>query len=134
MGSRRQPDAQVLAAIVTQLRTTTTPSYVEVPQGTAAPYNKITSVTGRRTDTYGRFGKTMTVDVDAVTLGESQLPGAQQRDAVVQALDFQRLSMSTHTMLGLSYDTDTYFPEIVNAVKYHHHVATFTVWTEQSSS
>lgn len=133
--TRRAPDEQVLTAIVGRLESqTTTAVYTRVPQGTPAPYNKVTAITGRRTDTYGRLGKTMTVDVTSITQGFSQQAGLRQRDAVVRALDFQTLSMSGHGMLGLAYDTDTYFPEMVNAVETHHHVASFTVWTEQSSS
>ncbi len=133
--SRRAPDQYAFTAIVSRLASATTAAtYTEVPQGTMPPYVKLTSVAGLRTDTYGRFGKTMTFDLDAVTQGASQVLGLQMRDAAIQALDFQRLSTTGHTMLGLKYNTDTYFPEVVNAVKTHHHVATFECWTEQSSS
>lgn len=133
--ARRSPDEAILTALVTQLDSaTTSDSYTEVPQGTAAPYVKLTLPTSRRMDTFGRFGATTVVDVDSITAGPSQQPGLRVRHAAIEALDNQRLSVSGHAMLGTAWETNEYFAEMVQGVKHHHHVATFRVWTEQSTS
>ena len=144
MSPRRAPDYFVVSSIVSTLRassgvtaTATNGIYTEVPQGTPAPYVKVSaSIAGRRSDTLGRFGKQILMDVDCVSAGESQLLGIQMRDAVSRALDFGQntQTLTEHRLLGLQYDDDTYFPEMVNNVKHHHHVSSFRVWTEQSSS
>ena len=133
--ARRSPDEAILTALIAQLESqTTSDSYTEVPQGTAAPYVKLTLPTGRRMDTFGRFGASTLVDVDSITAGPSQQAGLRMRAAVLQALDSQEFSLSGHTMLGTAFEGSEYFAEMVQGVKHHHHVATFRVWTEQSTT
>jgi len=141
MALRRLPDEALFAAIITALRadatvvaTATRGSFTEVPQGTSAPYNKVQAPTASRTDTCGRWGASTVIDVDSVSAGDTQAPGLRMRAAVMSALHAQTLAMTGHTMLGVQWETSEYFPEVVNGLKYHHHVATFRVWTEQSST
>jgi hypothetical protein len=135
MAARRSPDEAVLTALIARLTSqTTSASYTEVPQGTEAPYVKLTLPTGRRMDSFGRFGASTLVDVIAITAGASQLTGLRMRSAAITALDNQRLALTGHTMLGTAWDTNEYFAEMVQGVKYHHHVATIRVWTEQSTT
>ena len=142
---RRHSDQHVLTSIVTVLRASTGVTgiasrgvHVEVPQGTSPPYVKIAgSIASRRADTQGRFGKQILIDVDSITQGDSQIAGLQLRDAACRALDFVHLTVSLstgQTLLGLAYESDTYYTEIVNAIKTHHHLASFRAWTEQSST
>jgi hypothetical protein len=56
------------------------------------------------------------------------------RSAVMQALNGQALATTGHTTLGCRWDMNEYFPEVVNGVQHHHHIATFFIWTEQSTS
>ena len=136
--ARRSPDEAILTAVVAHLDAqTTSDTYTEVPQSTAAPYVKVTLVTGRREDTCGRFGAVTLIDADAVTAGPSQQLGTRMRNAVIQALNNltqQTLALSGHALLGTAWDLNEYFPEVVNGVKHHHHVASVRLWTEQSTS
>lgn len=133
--ARRSPDEAILTALVTQLDSATThDSYTVVPQGTAAPYLKLTLPTGRRMDTYGRFGASTVVDIDAITAGRSQQAGLRMREDAIEAVNAQALSLSGHTLLGTAWDTNEAFTEMVQGEQYHHHVASFRVWTEQSTS
>jgi hypothetical protein len=135
VAARRSPDEGILTALVARLTSqTTSATYTEVPQGTAAPYHKVTLPTGRRMDTFGRFGASTVVDVASITEGPSQQAGVQMRSAAITALDNQRLAMTGHSMLGTAWETNEYFAEMVSGVKTHHHIASFRVWTEQSTT
>lgn len=137
MQPRRPPDEPILTAFIDLLNGSTSvtgPNYTHVPQGTLPPYNQITLPSGSREDSYGTFGKTVLVDVHTVTQGASVQAGFRERAAVITALDFQRPTLTGgHEVRGLRIESETYFPEIVNAIETHHHVATFWVWTDQTS-
>jgi hypothetical protein len=133
--ARRSPDEAIVTAVIARLGSqTTSANYTDVPQGTVAPYRVVTLPAARRVDTCGRFGAASVMNVDSISAGPSVLPGVRLRDAAIQALNFQSLPMSGQAMLGLTWDTNEYFPEVVNGITHHHHVAVFSVWTEQSSS
>lgn len=124
-----------MTALVTRLDSQTShDSYTVVPQGTAAPYVQLSLPTARRADTYGRFGAWVTVDVDSITAGPSQQAGLRMREDTIEALNDQRLTLAGHTMIGSAWETNEGFPEVIQGQQYHHHVATFSVWTEQSTS
>jgi hypothetical protein len=139
--TRTSPNEAIAGALVTQLRAhagvtalVAAQSYTDVPQTATPPYVKVTFPTGRRVDTASRYGKHTLVDVIAVSQGDSKRTGVRTRDAVVQALNAQALSLTApHRLLGLTFETDAEMDEIVNGVKTFHHIATFRVWTEQTS-
>lgn len=135
--ARRPADEAVLTTVVARLTSqTTSATYTEVPQGTEPPYVQVSAVTATRQDTYGRWGEDTMVDVHAISAGPSQQAGSRMRKAAIQALDMQPsvLNTSGHTVLGVRWSENEYYPEMVNGVKYHHHVATFRIWTEQSTT
>lgn len=138
---RRSADEVVIGAVVGALAASTGVTglvssrvYNNVPQNTTYPYVHVTLPTSRRADTLGRFGAHATVDVKAVSQAFGDLESARIVDQCVQALDFTKPSLSGHGSLGLSYDEETRFTEMVNGILTRHHVASFTYWTEQSSS
>lgn len=140
--ARRSSVAAVITGIVTTLRNSTevtglvgtTGIYNNVEPSAAFPYLVVTCPTDVPQDTFGRFGVDARVDVRAV----SQYPGDKEAadivNAGIQALHFQHPSASGHTLLGVAYDSGDRFSEVVNGIVTRHHVATFRVWTEQSSS
>ena len=69
-----------------------------------------------------------------MSAGPSQQTGVRMRNAAIQALNNQTLATSGHTMIGTAWETNEYFAEVVNGLQYHHHVSSYRVWTEQSSS
>jgi hypothetical protein len=52
----------------------------------------------------------------------------------MSALHLTRPTVSGHTVLGTAFENGERFQETINGVITRHHVATFRVWTEQSSS
>jgi hypothetical protein len=139
--TRQSPNEAIAGALVTQLRAHAgvtalvgAKSYTDVEQAEAPPYVKLSFPTGRRVDTASLYGKHTLVDAIAVTQGNSKRPGVRIRDNVIQALNAQALSLTApHRLLGLTFETDADVDEIVNGVKTFHHIATFRVWTEQTS-
>ncbi len=137
---RRLAIEPVIAAIVTTLRGSTgltplvTGVYNNVPQGTVYPYVEVTAPTTRRLDTWGRFGLQALVDVKVISQGEGDRDGTRILDQCIRALDFQRPTLTGHTMLGLAFDESVAYPETINGVTTRYHVATFRAWSEQSSS
>lgn len=142
-GARRSPIAAVLTGVVTSLRAasgvtalvgSTTAIYNNVEPTAAFPYLVVTSPTDRPVDTMGRFGVESLVDVKAV----SQYPGDKEAadiiDATMSALHFQKPTISGHTVLGTAFENGERFQEVINGIVTRHHVATFRVWTQQSSS
>lgn len=140
---RRSPLEFVLTAIVTTLRASaglttligsSTAIYNNVEQGAAYPCVVVSSPTDRRLDTFGRFGAETLIDVKAI----SQYPGDREAARIIdqakQALDFQALATTQHTTLGIAWDSGERFAEVVNGIVTRHHVASFRVWTEQSTS
>lgn len=139
--ARRSPVEAVLTAIVTTLQNSTgvtglvsTRVYNHVPQATVFPYVEVTSPTDRRADTMGRFGSSVLVDVKAISQGLGDQEATRITDQCVRALNFATLNTTGHTALGITWDSNERFREVVNGVVTRHHVATFRVWTEQSSS
>ena len=143
MATRRSPLTAVLTGVVGTLRASTgltaligstTAVYNNVDPGAVFPYVVVMSPTDVPQDTMGRFGVSSLVDVKAV----SQYPGDKEAADIVnqcvQALHFQRPTITGHTMLGMNYETGERFQEVINGIVTRHHVATFRVWTEQSSS
>src|SRR5678815_3487664 len=138
---RRSPDQEVIGAVVTALAASTgvtglvsTRVYNNVPQNTSYPLVKVTLPMTHRQDTFGRYGATATVDVDAISQAFGDLEGTQILDQVVRTLDFTRPNLTGHTSLGLAFDETNRFSEMVNGIQTRHHVASFRYWTEQSSS
>lgn len=133
--------AAVIGAVVARLQASTAVTglatggiYNNVPQGTPYPYVEVTSPTDRRQDTFGRFGSETLIDVKTV----SQAHGDQEALAITEqcigALDFQLPATTGHSALGVAFESGDRFREVVNGVVTRHHVATFRVWTEQSTS
>jgi hypothetical protein len=141
--ARRSPITAVLTGVVSTLRSDTgviglvgssTGVYNNVEPLAAYPYIVVSSPTDRPMDTYGRFGVETLVDVKAV----SQYPGDKEAadlvNAAVSALHFVRPTIGGHTVIGTAYENGERFQEVVNGIVTRHHVATFRIWTEQSSS
>lgn len=138
---RRNPDEVAIGAVVSALAASTDVTglvssriYNNVPQNTSFPLVKVTLPTTRRVDTYGRFGAEGTVDVDIISQAFGDLESTRILDQCVRVLDFTRPNLSGHTSLGLRWDETTRYSEMVNGVQTRHTVASFTYWTEQSSS
>lgn len=138
---RRSPDEAVIGAIVTALLASTgvtglvsTRVFNNIDQNTAYPVIKVTMPTTRRQDTLGRFGAKALVDIDVISQAFGDLEGIRIMDQVNRTLDFTKPTLSGHGSLGLSYDETTRYSEVVNNVVTRHHVASFSYWTEQSSS
>jgi hypothetical protein len=98
------------------------------------PYLVVMSPTDRPVDTMGRFGVETLVDVRAVSQYQGDKQAADLIDAAMSALHFTRPTVSGHTVLGTAFENGERFQETINGVITRHHVATFRVWTEQSSS
>lgn len=141
--ARRSPITAVLTGVVSTLRAdsgvlalvgSSTGVYNNVEEKAAYPYLVVMSPTDRPVDTMGRFGVETLVDVKAV----SQYPGDKEAadlvNAAIAAVHFTRPTVSGHTVLGTAYENGERFQETVNGIITRHHVATFRVWTEQSSS
>lgn len=144
MAARRSPIEAVLTGIVTTLKNSTgvtglvsTRVYNNVPQtqdGGPYPYLVVTSPTDRREDTMGRFGASVLVDVKAVSQYQGDKEAAQILDHCRRALNFVQPTVSGHAILGMTWENGDRFLEVVNGIPTRHHVDTFRVWTEQSSS
>jgi hypothetical protein len=141
--ARRSPITAVLTGVVTTLRASTdltaligssTAVYNHVEQGATFPYVVVTSPTDRPMDTMGRFGVESLVDVKAISQYHGDKEAADIVNACVSALHFQRPTVSGHTVLGTAMENGERYHEIINGIVTRHHVATFRVWTEQSSS
>lgn len=137
---RRSPDEAVLTAVVTTLRAAAgltalvTGVYNNVPQNTVYPYVEVTAPTAGRQDTMGRYGAATLVDVKAISQGFGDLDGVRIRDQVIRALDLQEPSAVAHTILGIAWDGNAKYDEVIGGVRTRYHVATFRVWSEQSST
>ena len=138
---RRSPDEAILTAVVAALRASsgvtalaTNGIWNSVPQGTAFPYVEVTIPTSRREDTFSRYGADSTLDVKSISQAAGDQEGIRIREQVIGALNGQTLTLSGHTTLGLRWDTNERFEELVNGIRTRHHVASFLVWTEQSTS
>ncbi len=142
--ARRSSVEAVLTAIVTTLKATAGVTaltatgagsiFNNVPQNTSYPYVEVTSPTDRREDTCGRFGSSVLVDVKVISQAQGDQEAARLLDQCVRALDFQRPTLSAHATLGLAFESSDRFRDVVNAIVTRYHVATFRVWTEQSST
>jgi hypothetical protein len=62
--------------------------------------------------------------------GDSEAAGII--DAVMQALDGQKPTVTGHTIFGIAWENSERYREVVNGVVIRHHVATFRVWTGQA--
>jgi hypothetical protein len=139
---RRSPDEAVVTAIVTTLLSSTgvtgtdvgTRIYNDVPQTTLFPYVHVTLPSGNRTDTLGRLGRTSLVDVKVLSQYQGDREGMRIQDQCIQTLDQTRPTVTGHVSLGLAFDEQTRYSEVINGITTRHHVATFRYWTEQSSS
>jgi hypothetical protein len=141
MGSARtSPIEQDLTGVVTTLKATSavtalvsTRIYNNVPQDTTYPYIEVTSPTDRAEDTCGRFGALALVDVKAVSQSFGDREAARILNACITALNFVAPALTGHATLGLTWESNDRFREVINGVVTRHHVATFRMWTEQSS-
>ena len=137
---RRSPVEAVIGAVVTALKASTgvmalaTGVYNHVPQETAYPYLVVSSPSDARMDTFGRYGATVLVNVRAVSQAMGDREGARLMDQCIRTLDFQPLATTQHTTVGVNWDAGDRYPEVVNGIQTRHHVGSFRVWTEQSSS
>lgn len=138
--TRRSPDEALLTAIVATLRAAAgltalvTGVYNNVPQGTLYPYVEVTAPTAGRRDTIGRLGAATLVDVKSISQGFGDLDGIRIRDQAIRALDGQTPTAATHTILGIAWESNVKYEEVVAGVRTRYHVATFRVWSEQSST
>lgn len=141
--ARRSPITAVLTGVVSTLRAnsaviaavgSTTSVYNNVEPDAAFPYLVVSSPTDRPVDTMGRFGVESLVDVKAVSQAFGDKQAADLTDLVIQALHFQKPTISGHTVLGTAFENGERFQEVVNGIVTRHHVATLRIWTEQSSS
>jgi hypothetical protein len=140
---RRSSVSAVLSGIVTALRAdsdvvaavgSSTAIYNNVAQGATFPYIAVTSPTDRPQDTMGRFGVDALVDVKAVSQYAGDKEAADIINECILALHFQAPTIAGHTVLGINFENGERYQEVVNGLVTRHHVATFRVWTEQSSS
>jgi hypothetical protein len=141
VSARRSPVEAVLTAIVSTLRASAGVSaiatggvYNNVPQGTAFPYLEVSCPSDRPVDTCGRFGAELLVDVKAVSQAFGDQEPSRMLDQAIRALNFQRPTLSEHETLGVTWESGDRFREVVNGIITRHHVATFRVWTQQSST
>lgn len=141
--ARRSPITAVLTGVVSTLRAdsdvlslvgSSTGVYNNVEPSAAYPYLVVMSPTDRPVDTMGRFGVETLVDVRAVSQYAGDKEAADIINAAVSALHFVKPAVSGHTVLGTAFENGERFQEVINGVITRHHVATFRVWTEQSSS
>jgi hypothetical protein len=141
MPTRRSSVEAVLTAIVSALKSSTGVTgvatggiYNNVPQNTPYPYVVVTSPTGRPSDTLGSLGSSVLVDLRAVSQYAGDKEAAQIIDQCQRAINFQKPAVSGHRICALNLESEERYQELVNAIPTRHHVATFRVWTEQSSS
>lgn len=139
--ARRDADEAVLTAIVTTLKAYAglvalvgTRIYNNVPQGAAYPYVEVTTPTANRQDTFGRFGQTTLVDVKSISQALGDQEGFRIRDQAKRALDFQKPTAVGHTVIGIAWEMNERFEEVISGIRTRHHIATFRVWSEQSST
>lgn len=142
-GARRSPITAVMTGVVGTLRGnsaitalvgSSTAVYNNVEPKAAFPYLVVTSPTDTPVDTMGRFGVSTLVDVKAVSQYAGDKEAADLINAAMSALHFQRPTVTGHTVLGTAFENGERFQEVINGIVTRHHVATFRVWTEQSSS
>lgn len=138
---RRSPVEHVLTGIVTALKNSTGVTglatggvYNNVPQDTPYPYVVVTCPSDLRQDTAQRYGAELMVDVKAVSKYPGDKEGAQILDQCMRTLHFQPPTTTQHAVLGIRYDTGERYSEVVNGLVIRHHVASFYVWSEQSTS
>jgi hypothetical protein len=143
VAARRSPITAVLTGVVSTLRASTalatlvgssTQVYNNVEPTAGYPYLVVMSPADRPVDTMGRFGVETLVDVKAVSNYPGDKEAADIVNAAISALHFTRPTISGHTVLGTAYENGERFQENINGVIVRHHVATFRIWTEQSSS
>jgi len=108
--------------------------YNNVPQGTSYPYVEVRSATGVRKDMFSRPGQETLVDVKALTQTFGDQEGVRIRSQVLQALDLQQPIVAEHVILGMGFETLDNLQEMIAGKLTRHHIATFRVWTEQSST
>lgn len=136
----------VLRAIVTQLKSstgvmgllaTTDSVFNDVRQGSLYPYVVVGSPTEVRWDTYGCPGKTLTVQVRAVTNGDvdrGDKKGAQILSACIARLHFNHTTgVTDHFLSGMVYDSGESYTELVGGVTVRHTVGIFRVHVTQST-
>jgi hypothetical protein len=142
-GARRSPITAVITGVIGTLRGnsaitalvgSSTAVYNNVEPKAAYPYLVVTTPTDTPADTMGRFGVSTLVDVRAVSQYAGDKEAADLIDASITALHFQRPTITGHTVLGTAFENGERFQEVINGVITRHHVATFRIWTEQSSS
>lgn len=138
---RRDPTEAVIGATVATLRATAgvtalvaTRVYNNVPQGTVYPYVEVTTPTANRRDTFGRSGQQTLVDVKAITQTDGDLQGFRIRDQVTRGLDAQKPAAVGHTILGIAWELNEQLEEFISGIRTRSHIATFRIWSEQSSS
>lgn len=135
----------VMTALVSTLRSSTGVTgllassvsvYNDVSQGSVYPYVVVEAPTEVRWDTWGCPGKTLTVQVKAVTNGDADRgdkKGAQILNACVAALHFARPTVTNHFLSGIAYDGGETYTELVNGVKIRHTIGLFRVHVTQST-
>ena len=141
MTARRLSVEAILTAVVAALKADATVMalasggiYNHVPQGTPCPYVEVSCPSHRRQDTCGRWGAETLIDVKVVSQALGDQEAARLLTACVSAVDAQKPTLVGHSALGITYDASDRFRDVVNAIVTRYHVATFRVWTEQSST
>ena len=138
----------VIRAMVVQLQGSTavtgqlaaassTSIYNDIPQSAAFPYVAVGLPTEVRWDTWGCPGKTLTVQVRAVTNGDvdrGDKKGAQILSACIGRLHFNHTTgIASHFNSGIAYDSGETFTELVNGVTVRHTIGMFRVHVTQST-
>ncbi len=108
--------------------------YNNVPEGTLPPYVEVKTPTAIRQDTFGRFGQQTLVDVRVVTASPGDLNGFRIRDQCRQALNNVVGTSVGHSILGTAWELNEQLEEMVGGIRTRTHIATFRIWTQQSSS
>lgn len=134
--------ADVLTALVTRLKASsgvttlaTGGVFNNVPQDTAYPYVVVGAPSETRWDTWGCPGKTVTVQVEAVSNARGDKEAVSILNACIGALHFQRPTVTDHDLAGIAYDEGQSYkdPEMVGGVPIYHATGIFRVQLTQST-
>lgn len=138
--ARTSPIEDVITALVTTLRATSAVTdlatggiHNHVPQGTSYPYIEVSCPTDRREDTFGRYGAIALIDLKVSSQAHGDREALRITNACITALNNTTPALTSHTTLGISWDTTDRFRETINGIVTRTHVATFRVWAEQTA-
>ncbi len=134
--------ASVLTSIVTQLKASSSVTtlatggvFNNVPQDTAYPYVVVGAPNETRWDCWGAPGKTLSVQVEAVSNSRGDKEAVGILNACIAALHFQRPTVANHNLAGIVYDEGNSYkdPEMVGGVPIYHATGIFRVQLTQST-